>query len=117
MAPLKTLEERSDSRVFRGVWLSFPWRFTMHEVLKKGTQRFTLQHKFMRVDPDYAGWLKGWRLALDSEISVIEVLLRSVQSGNTLIEGQDMESFLEDYLFSKANQLRQGEVIMEEKEF
>ena len=25
MAPLKTLEERSDSRVFRGVWLSFPW--------------------------------------------------------------------------------------------
>ena len=86
----------------------------MHKVLKNGAARFALQHKFMRVHPDYVGWLKGWRLALDSEISVIEVLLRSVQSGNSLIEGQDMESFLEDYLFSQADQLRQVEVLLEE---
>jgi len=84
----------------------------MNKVIRKGTQRFALQNKFMRVDPDYVGWLKGQKSALDSEISVIELLLNSV--GSDLIEGQDMESFLNDYLFSRADQQRQVEVILEE---
>ena len=84
----------------------------MHKEIKKGAARFALQHKFMRVHPDYVGWLKGQRSALDSEISVIEVLLNSV--GSDLIEGQDMESFLQDYLFSRAGQLRHVEIILEE---
>ena len=86
----------------------------MHKVLRKGTQRFALQNKFMRVDPDYSGWLKGQKAALDSEISAIQVLLYSVLSGNDLIEGQDMESFLNDYLFSRKHQLEKVEAFMEE---
>ena len=84
----------------------------MHKVLRNGAARFALQYKFYGVHPDYVGWLKGWRLALDSEISVIELLLNSV--GSDLIEGQDMESFLQDYLSSRADQLRQVEVLLEE---
>ena len=86
----------------------------MHKVIRKGHQRFTLQNKFMRVDPEYLGWLKGQQDALDSEISAIQVLLYSVLSGNDLIEGQDMESFLNDYLFSRADQLEQVKAFIKE---
>ena len=90
----------------------------MHKVIRKGHQKFTLQNKFMRVDPEYLGWLKGQQVSLDSEISVIEVLLNSVGQHAPdpcdLIEGQDMESFLNDYLFSRADQLEQVEAFIKE---